>query len=170
MALTPPPPPSKCKLFEIYFRFFVDSSNTLGSTPLPPLEKVYILNLFGGDASLSDPLVKIFLRCRHAQIVKNGASSHKTIYIDIFPEILNLEGHQNRCTQFDNNPINVIAIVGYLSNPAITTFFTKNNFKDGCDYTLVCVVENFNWDSRDESEESWMLKSRIEVYSFGMAL
>ena len=31
------------------------------------------------------------------QKVKNGASSHKINYIDIFLEILNLEGHQNRC-------------------------------------------------------------------------
>ena len=30
-------------------------------------------------------------------MVENGASSHKTNYIDICPEILNLEGHQNRC-------------------------------------------------------------------------
>ena len=30
-------------------------------------------------------------------MVKNGASSHKTNYIDIFSEILNLEGHLNRC-------------------------------------------------------------------------
>ena len=30
-------------------------------------------------------------------MVKNGASSHKTNYIDIFSEILNLGGHQNCC-------------------------------------------------------------------------
>ena len=30
-------------------------------------------------------------------MVKNGASSHKTNYIDIFSDILNPEGHQNRC-------------------------------------------------------------------------
>ena len=30
-------------------------------------------------------------------MVKNGASSHKTNYIDILSEILNLEGHLNRC-------------------------------------------------------------------------
>ena len=29
--------------------------------------------------------------------VRNGASSHKTTYIDIFSEILNLEGHLNCC-------------------------------------------------------------------------
>ena len=40
--------------------------------------------------------MKISLRRRHAQTVKNGASSHKTNYIDIFSEILNPEGHQNR--------------------------------------------------------------------------
>ena len=39
--------------------------------------------------SYSDPLGKISLRRRHAQTVKNGASSHETYYI----EILNLEGH-----------------------------------------------------------------------------
>ena len=38
------------------------------------------------EASLVDPY-------RHAQTVKNGASSHKTNYIDI----LNLVGHLNRC-------------------------------------------------------------------------
>ena len=44
-----------------------------------------------------DPLVKISLRRRHAQMVLNGASRYKTNYIDILPEILNLEGHQNCC-------------------------------------------------------------------------
>ena len=39
---------------------------------------------------MSDPLVKISLRRRHAQTVQNGASSHKTNSIDIFSEILNL--------------------------------------------------------------------------------
>ena len=33
---------------------------------------------------LTDPLVEIYLRCRHAQMVTNCASSHKTNYIDIF--------------------------------------------------------------------------------------
>ena len=41
--------------------------------------------------------MKISLRRRHAQTVKIGASSHKTNYVDIFSEILNLEGHLNRC-------------------------------------------------------------------------
>ena len=36
---------------------------------------------------VSHPLVKIFLRRCHSQTVENGAN-----YIDIFPEILNLEG------------------------------------------------------------------------------
>ena len=39
---------------------------------------------------------EISLRRRHAQTVKHGASSHKTNYIGIFSEILNLEGYQNR--------------------------------------------------------------------------
>jgi hypothetical protein len=30
-------------------------------------------------------------------MVKNDASSHKTNYIEIFSDILNPEGHQNRC-------------------------------------------------------------------------
>ena len=47
--------------------------------------------------SVSDPLVKISLRRRHARMVKNGDSSHKTDYMDIFSENLNLEGHPNRC-------------------------------------------------------------------------
>ena len=46
---------------------------------------------------MTQPLVNIYLRRRHAQTGKHGASSHKTYYIDIFSEILNLEGHQNRC-------------------------------------------------------------------------
>ena len=41
--------------------------------------------------------MKISLRRRHAQTVKNGASSHKTKYINILLEIINLEGHQNCC-------------------------------------------------------------------------
>ena len=45
---------------------------------------------------VSDPLVKISLRSCHTQTVKNGASNHRTNYIEIFSEILNLEGHQNR--------------------------------------------------------------------------
>ena len=46
---------------------------------------------------LSHPLVQIYLRRRHAQTVTNGASSHKTNYIDIFSEFLNLERHLNHC-------------------------------------------------------------------------
>ena len=46
---------------------------------------------------LSHHFVKISLRRRHAQTVKNDASSHKTNYIDILSKILNLEGHQNCC-------------------------------------------------------------------------
>ena len=38
--------------------------------------------------SLSDPLVKIHLQSRHAQTVKNGASSQNTNYIEVFSEIL----------------------------------------------------------------------------------
>ena len=38
----------------------------------------------------------ISLRRRHAQTVIN-ASRHKTNSMDIFSEILNLEGHQNHC-------------------------------------------------------------------------
>ena len=30
-------------------------------------------------------------------MVRNGAASHKTNYIDIFTDILNLEGHLNCC-------------------------------------------------------------------------
>ena len=40
---------------------------------------------------------KISWRRRHAQTIINGASSHKTNYIDIFSEIPNLEGHINHC-------------------------------------------------------------------------
>ena len=57
-------------------------------------------HLMGGLASPQTHqawFVKISLRRRHAQTVKNGASSNKTNYIDIFSEILNPEGHQNCC-------------------------------------------------------------------------
>ena len=46
---------------------------------------------------MTDPLVKISLRRRHAQTIENGASSHNTNYIDLLSEILNLDGHQNCC-------------------------------------------------------------------------
>ena len=46
---------------------------------------------------MSHPLLKISLRRRHGKTVKNGAASHKTNYIDIFSEILNIQGHLNRC-------------------------------------------------------------------------
>ena len=46
---------------------------------------------------MSDPLVEISLWCHHFKMITNGASSPNTNYIDIFPEILNLEGHQNCC-------------------------------------------------------------------------
>ena len=44
---------------------------------------------------MSHPSVKISLRPRHAQTNKDCASSHKIAYVDIFPEIINLEGHLN---------------------------------------------------------------------------
>ena len=47
--------------------------------------------------SFINPLVKISVRRRHAQTVKNGAFSDQTNYIDIFSEILNVEGHLNHC-------------------------------------------------------------------------
>ena len=47
--------------------------------------------------SLSDPLVKKSLQRQPAQTVRNGAFSHKINYIDIYSEILNLDGHPNRC-------------------------------------------------------------------------
>ena len=46
---------------------------------------------------LSIPSVKIGLRPCHAQTVRNSASSHKTNYIHIFSNILNLEWDQNCC-------------------------------------------------------------------------
>ena len=46
---------------------------------------------------MSDPFVNISLWRRHTQTVKNGASRHKTNYIEIFSDILNPEGHQNCC-------------------------------------------------------------------------
>ena len=41
--------------------------------------------------------MKIYLWRHYAQTVKNCASSHKTNYIDVLSEILNLEWHLNRC-------------------------------------------------------------------------
>ena len=55
--------------------------------------------------------MKISLRRRHAQTVKNGASSHKTNCIDIFSEILNPEGHQNRCIGLK---VTLILLNGYI--------------------------------------------------------
>ena len=60
---------------------------------------------------LSHPLVKIYLRRRHNQMVKNGASSHKTNYIEIFSEILNLEGHLNRCV---GSAVTAILLNGWI--------------------------------------------------------
>ena len=53
----------------------------------------FVINWF--IDSLICPLVKLSLRRRHAQMVKNGASSHKTNFID---KIINLEGHLNHCS------------------------------------------------------------------------
>ena len=61
--------------------------------------------------SLSDHLVKTSLQCRHARIGKNGAFSHKTNYIDIFAEILNLEAHLNRCI---GSKVTVILLNGWI--------------------------------------------------------
>ena len=55
--------------------------------------------------------VKISLRRRHAQMVKNGSSSHKTNYIDIFSEILNLEGHLNCCI---GSKVTAILLKGWI--------------------------------------------------------
>ena len=44
---------------------------------------------------MPDPLVKISLWPRHTQTGKNGASSHKTNYIYILSEILDLEGFKS---------------------------------------------------------------------------
>ena len=46
---------------------------------------------------MSHPWVKISLWRPHAQTVKDGAFSHKTNFIDILSEILNLEEHLNLC-------------------------------------------------------------------------
>ena len=40
--------------------------------------------------------MKIFLPRSHALIVEDGAFSHKIVYVTIFKEIFNLEGHPNR--------------------------------------------------------------------------
>ena len=40
--------------------------------------------------------MRIFLRRRHAPMVRNGAFSHKIDYITIVSEILNFKGHQER--------------------------------------------------------------------------
>ena len=58
--------------------------------PNNDISKIYYFNI------TSTLLVKISLRRRHAKTGKNGASSHKTNYIELFLEILNREGHQNR--------------------------------------------------------------------------
>ena len=44
---------------------------------------------------MTDDLWKISLWHGHAQMVRNGAFSHKIDYLTIFKDILNLEGHKN---------------------------------------------------------------------------
>ena len=44
-------------------------------------------------------------------MVKNGASSHKTNYIDILSEILNLEGHLNQCI---GSKVTAISLNGWI--------------------------------------------------------
>ena len=61
--------------------------------------------------SFSHPFVKISLRRRHAQTVKNGAPCHKTNYIDIFPEIISLEGQFNSCV---GSKVKVIWLNGWI--------------------------------------------------------
>ena len=55
--------------------------------------------------------MKISLRRRHAQTVKNGASSHKTNYVEILSDILNPEWHQNR---FIGSKVTVILLKGWI--------------------------------------------------------
>ena len=43
---------------------------------------IFAIHSFIHSANFPDPLGKIYLRRRHAQTVKNGASSHKTNYIN----------------------------------------------------------------------------------------
>ena len=59
-----------------------------GSAPQPAQQACSFMHSF--IHSLSHPLVKIPLWRRHAQTVKNGASSHKTNCLDISSEMLNL--------------------------------------------------------------------------------
>ena len=49
---------------------------------------------------MSNTLVKISLRRRHALMVEDGAFSHKIDYFTFIQEILNLKGHHNRIIGF----------------------------------------------------------------------
>ena len=57
----------------------------------------------------------IKLRCRHTQTVEKCASSHKTNYIDIFSEILNHEGHLNRCI---SSKVTAVLLNGFILSTA----------------------------------------------------
>ena len=74
------------KIFQLHEHLLADPGEARGCST-----NTYVTHWFINW--LSNPLVKISLRCRQAQTVKNGAFSHKKNYI----EILNLEGHLNRC-------------------------------------------------------------------------
>ena len=60
---------------------------------------------------MSHPLVKISLQRRHAQTVKDDASSHKTNYINILLEILNLEDHLNH---YIGSKVTAILLNGWI--------------------------------------------------------
>ena len=55
--------------------------------------------------------MKLPLRRRHAQIVKNCASSHETNYIFFFFEIQNLVGHSNCCI---GSKVTMILLNGWI--------------------------------------------------------
>ena len=93
---------------------------------------------------LSNPSVKISLRRRHAQTFLNGASSHKRNYINIFPEILYLEGHLNCCIGSKVTAISlnwsILPTGGVASGRVCHAACTAGLFVNTADPNWVCLV------------------------------
>ena len=75
------------KELKFYPHFFADPGEARGCST-----NSLVIN------SVSNTLVKISLRRRHALMVEDGAFSHKIDYVTFFLEILNPEWHPNRIT------------------------------------------------------------------------
>ena len=92
---------------------------------------------------MSHHLVKISLRRCQAQMVSNGAPSHKTNYIDIFTEILNLTGHPNRIA---GSKVTAILLIGWILLPiggASLGRVCEQPTKQAC-FSRICMLVDMN--------------------------